>query len=98
MNSSEQNFLRLEDLELATPNWFERQVVRTLLLSGWSGVRHVGASWDGGADVVGRAGDTRWVVQVKTNRRQSSSEGVRDLKRAGILYNAQHGLAVARSE
>ena len=121
MNSSEQNFLRMADLEfsdtqtgsrgrlsrtllllrmadleLATPNWFERQVVRTLLLLGWSGVRHVGASWDGGADVVGRRGDARWVVQVKANRNQSSSEGVRDLERAGILYNAQHGLAVAR--
>ena len=96
MNSSEQSFLRMTDLELATPSWFERQVARTLLLLGWSGVRHVGASWDGGADVVGRSGDSRWVVQVKANRRQSSTEGVRDLERAGILYDAQHGLGVAR--
>ena len=96
MNASEQNFLRISDLDLATPNWFERQVVRTLLLLGWSGVRHVGASWDGGADVVGRTGDTRWVVQVKANRGQSSSDGVRDLERAGVLYSAQHGLAVSR--
>ena len=98
MNSSEQNFLRMADLDLATPSWFERQVVRTLLLLGWSGVRHVGASWDGGADVVGRTGDTRWVVQVKANRGQSSSDGVRDLERAGVLYNAQHGLAVAKGK
>ena len=96
MNSSEQNFLRAADLDLATPSWFERQVVRTLLLLGWNGVRHVGASWDGGADVVGRTGDTRWVVQVKANRGQSSSDGVRDLERAGVLYDAQHGVAVAR--
>ncbi len=95
MNSCEQNFLRMSDLDIATPSWFERQVVRTLLLLGWSGVRHVGASWDGGADVVGRTGDTRWVVQVKANRGQSSSDGVRDLERAGILYDAQHGVAVA---
>lgn len=96
MNSCEQNFLRMADLELANPNWFERQVVRTLLLLGWSGVRHVGASGDGGADVVGRAGDKRWVVQIKANRRQSSPDGVRDLERAGARYGARHGLAVAR--
>ena len=96
MSSYGRNFLRKSDLQLATPNWFERQVVRTLLLLGWSGVRHVGASWDGGADVVARVGDGRWVVQVKANRRQSSADGVRDLERAGIRYGAQHGLAVAR--
>ena len=98
MSLDEQNFLRMLDLELANPNWFERQVVRTLLLLGWNGVRHVGASWDGGADVVGRAGDKRWVVQVKANRKQSSSDGVRDLERAGARYGARRGLAVARGE
>ena len=96
MNSSEQNFLRMADLDLATPSWFERQVVRTLLHLGWSGVRHVGASWDGGADVVARAGDARWVVQVKANRRPAPADGVRDLERAGARYSALHGLAVAR--
>ncbi len=96
MTLDEQNFLRMLDLELANPKWFERQVVRTLLLLGWSGVRHVGASWDGGADVVARAGDKRWVVQVKANRRPSSSDGVRDLERAGIRYGARNGLAVGR--
>ena len=96
MNLPRQLYLRLADLELATPNWFERQVVRTLLLLGWSGVRHVGASWDGGADVVARAGDTRWVVQVKADRRPSPSKGVKDLERAGTRYGAQHGLGVAR--
>ena len=96
MNSPEDNFLRLTDLGPATPSWFERQVVRTLLLLGWSGVRHVGGSWDGGADVVARAGDTRWVVQVKANQRQASRDGVRDLERAGAKYNAKFGLGVAR--
>ena len=96
MTLDEQNFLRKSDLELANPNWFERQVARALFLLGWSGVRHVGSSWDGGADVVGRVGDERWVVQVKANRRQSSYDGVRDLERAGARYNARHGLAVAR--
>ena len=97
MNLSERNFLRMEDLELATPGWFERQVARTLLLLGWSGVRHVGASGDGGADVVARAGDTRWVVQVKANRRQATVDGVRDLERAGARYGALYGLGVARA-
>ncbi len=96
MIPNEQNFLRKADLQLATPNWFERQVVRILLFLGWSGVRHVGASWDGGADVVARVGDMRWVVQVKANRNESSTDAIRDLERAGSLYSAQHGLAVAR--
>ena len=96
MTPNGQNFLRKADLQLATPNWFERQVVRILLLLGWSGVRHVGASWDGGADAVARVGDTQWVVQVKANRNESSTEAIGDLERAGRVYNAQHGLAVAR--
>ena len=96
MSPDEQNFLRMIDLDLANPSWFERQVVRTLLLLGWSGVRHVGSSGDGGADVVGRVGDKRWVVQVKATRGRSSSDGVRDLERAGARYGARNGLAVAK--
>lgn len=96
MTANDQNFLRLADLESATPSWFERQVVRTLLLLGWSGVRHVGGSWDGGADIVARTGDTRWVVQVKASRWEASPDGVNDLERAGARYNARHGLGVAR--
>ena len=97
MNPDDQNFLRMPDLDLANPRWFERQVVRSLLLLGWSGVRHVGSSGDGGADVVGRVGDKRWVVQVKASRGRSSPDGVRDLERAGARYSALHGLAVAKS-
>ena len=97
MSLEEQNYLRMSDLDLASPNWFERQVVRTLLLLGWHGIRHVGASGDGGADVVGRVGDKRWVVQVKANRGRSSSDGVRDLERAGARYGARNGLAVAKA-
>ena len=96
MNPPKGNFLRLSDLEPATPKWFERQVVRTLLHLGWSGVRHVGGSWDGGADVVARQGDTRWVIQVKAGSRQANADGIRDLERAGTRYSARHGLAVAR--
>lgn len=96
MKLDDQNFLRMPDLDLANPRWFERQVVRSLLLLGWSGVRHVGSSGDGGADVVGRVGDERWVVQVKASRGRTSSDGVRDLERAGARYGAQHGLGVAK--
>lgn len=46
-------FLRRSDLRKAQPQWFERQVMRCLLLAGWDDLRHVGASWDGGADIVG---------------------------------------------
>ena len=47
--------------------------------------------------VVAREGDTRWIVQVKANRGQASPNGIRDLERAGALYDARHGLGVARA-
>ena len=90
------NYLRLADLDSAQPLWFERQVVRSLLFAGWSDVRHVGASWDGGADIVGRVQNDQWVVQVKAGKGRASAQGVRDLERAGVRYGIKHGLAVAR--
>ena len=90
------NYLRMSDLDSVQPIWFERQVMRSLMLAGWSDVRHVGAAWDGGADIVGHFQNTRWVVQVKAVRGRASVQGVRDLERAGIRYGVKHGLAVAR--
>lgn len=90
------NYLRLEDLESAQPIWFERQVMRSLMLAGWSDVRHVGSPWDGGADIVGVQQDTRWVVQVKAGKGRASVSGVEDLERAGLRYKIRNGLGVAR--
>ena len=70
--------------------------MRSLMLAGWLDVRHVGASGDGGADIVGIVQGTRWVVQVKANRGPASTDAIKDLERAAVLYSAKHGLGVAR--
>ena len=56
--------------------------MRSLMLAGLSDVRHVGATGDGGADLVAMDGDTRWVVQVKSGRGRASTEAIKDLERA----------------
>ena len=92
-----QYYLQESDLDNSQPIWFERQVMRSLILSGWLDVRHVGASGDGGADVIGTFEGERWVVQVKASRARASIDAIKDLERAATLYNAQHCLGVARS-
>lgn len=96
MTSSPYYFLQESDLDTAQPIWFERQIMRALILAGWLDVRHVGATGDGGADIVGTHNGTRWVVQVKARRGRASVDGIKDLERATTLYSTRHGLAVAR--
>ena len=90
------HFLRPADLREAQPGWFERQVMRCLRLAGWDDLRHVGRSWDGGADIVGLFHGERWLVQVKARRGAGPVEAIRDLERAATLYGAGKGLAVSR--
>lgn len=71
--------------------------MRSLMLAGLSDVRHVGATGDGGADLVAMDGDTRWVVQVKSGRGRASTEAIKDLERAAEIYAAHRCLGVARS-
>ncbi len=94
--NQQSGFLRTEDLDRARPEWFERQVMRCLGLAGWEDLRHVGRSWDGGADIVGLFRGERWLVQVKARRGAASAEAVRDLERAATLYGISRGLAVSR--
>ena len=92
-----QYYLQESDLDTSQPIWFERQVMRSLMLSGWLDVRHVGASGDGGADVIGTYLGERWVVQVKASRARASIDAIKDLERAATLYAAQRCLGVARN-
>lgn len=57
----------VDDLHLAGSGWqaFERTVERLLIAKGYDGVQRVGASGDGGADVVGTFNGRRWLFQVK---------------------------------
>lgn len=89
-------FLRAEDLRRGRPEWFERQVMRCLRLAGWDDLRHVGRSWDGGADIVGLFRGDRWLVQVKARKGAGTVDAVRDLERAATLYGISKGLAVSR--
>ena len=61
----------INDLSLAAPTWqaFERMIFRLLLQEGYHGVRLVGRSSDGGADIVARIGDKRWLFQAKNWKR-----------------------------
>ncbi|MFD4675233.1 DEAD/DEAH box helicase family protein [Lentzea sp. NPDC058450] len=54
-------------LHLAGSGWraFERTVERLLIAKGYEGVQRVGASGDGGADVIGTLNNRRWLFQVK---------------------------------
>ncbi len=70
--------------------------MRCLRLAGWEDLRHVGRSWDGGADLAGLYGGERWLVQVKARRGAASAEAVRDLERAAAVYGVNQGVAVAR--
>lgn len=90
-------FLRTSDLQHAQPEWFERQVMRCLALAGWEDLRHVGRSWDGGADIAGVFRGDRWLVQVKARKGLASVEAIRDLERAATLYGNTRGFAVSRS-
>ena len=96
MNSSPPLFLRTSDLDRAQPEWFERQIMRALALVGWEDLRHVGRSWDGGADIVGLSHGDRWLVQVKAHRGSASKQAVSDLERAATIYGVSRGLAVSR--
>ena len=96
MTSSPLLFLRTSDLDRAQPEWFERQTMRALALVGWEDLRHVGRSWDGGADIVGLSHGDRWLVQVKAHRGSASKQAVRDLERAATIYGVNRGLAVSR--
>lgn len=57
----------INDASLADSTWqaFERSIYRLLVLSGFSSVRLVGRSGDGGADIVASQGGERWLFQVK---------------------------------
>lgn len=96
--TEQQKFLRLADLEHGQAEWFERQIMRCLMLAGWDDLRHVGRAWDGGADIVGLFRDERWIVQIKARKASGSLDAIKDLERAAGIYGINKGIAVARGK
>lgn len=93
-----QAFLRITDLSNGQAEWFERQVMRCLALAGWDDLRHVGRSWDGGADIVGLFRGERWVVQIKARKVSGAVDAIQDIERAAAIYGVSKGLAVSRGK
>lgn len=91
-------FLRVTDLDKGQAEWFERQVMRCLALAGWDDLRHVGRSWDGGADIVGLFRGERWVVQIKARKASGAINAIQDVERAAAIYKVRKGLAVSRGK
>jgi len=91
-------FLRVTDLDKGQAEWFERQVMRCLALAGWDDLRHVGRSWDGGADIVGLFRGERWVVQIKARKASGAINAIQDVERAAAIYEVRKGLAVSRGK
>ncbi len=74
---------------------FTRLVERLMLHLNFTDISNVDGSGDGGADLVGRHSDVRWVIQAKskkTNRVDSSA--IEELLEGMRRYDAQRGAVV----
>lgn len=79
------------DVNLAGTGWqaFERTVQRLLIARGFQSVQLVGASGDGGADVIGTLAGRRWLFQVKRWRTAIGPEIVAQTVSACRRYDAE---------
>ena len=87
----------LSDSIMKGTDWraLERAVARLMMLAGWKNVAVVGASGDGGADIVGvryeKGVPQKWVVQVKAVLRGKyiGASAINEVMRAMSRYEAQ---------
>lgn len=87
----------LSDSIMKGTDWraLERAVARLMMLAGWKNVAVVGASGDGGADIVGvryeKGIPQKWVVQVKAVLRGKyiGASAINEVMRAMSRYEAQ---------
>ncbi|GAA3419975.1 DEAD/DEAH box helicase family protein [Streptosporangium vulgare] len=80
----------ITDLLLADIGWqgFERLVERLLLARGYEAVQRVGASGDGGADVIATLNGRRWLFQLKRWRTPVGPSAVAETLAACGKYDA----------
>jgi superfamily II DNA or RNA helicase len=85
------------DLHLADTGWqaFERTVERLLISREYDGVRRVGASGDGGADVIGTLHGRRWLFQMKRWRTPVGPSVVDQVLAACRRYDADIPVVVS---
>jgi superfamily II DNA or RNA helicase len=87
----------INQTSLANPTWqaFERMIFRLLLQEGYDGVRLVGRSNDGGADIIARIAGKRWLFQAKNWRRPVGHDVLKETMLALKAYEAQVPVVVA---
>ncbi|MDN3354626.1 DEAD/DEAH box helicase family protein [Actinomadura sp. DC4] len=80
----------VNDLLVAGTGWqgFERIIERLLLARGYAAVQRVGASGDGGADVIATLHGRRWLFQVKRWRSPVGPSAVAETLAACRRYDA----------
>lgn len=80
----------ISDASLSGVTWqaFERMILRLLQQEGYDGVRLVGRSSDGGADLVARIGGKRWLFQAKKWNRPVGNTVVDETRLALRAYRA----------
>jgi superfamily II DNA or RNA helicase len=87
----------INESTLARPTWqaFERLIYRLLMQEGYVGVRLVGRSHDGGADIIAGIGGKRWLFQAKNWKRKVGHEVLKETMSAVKAYRADVPVLVA---
>lgn len=88
-------FISKENIDSLTWQAFERAVCRLLLHEGFEGLRVVGQTSDGGADVLGHKALKRWLFQVKHWKSRVGPDVIDRTLEAMRSYRAQVPVVVA---
>lgn len=87
----------INEVALSGLSWqaFERSILRLLLHEGFEGVRLVGRSSDGGADIIARIAGKRWLFQAKNWNRAVGHKVIDETLVALRRYKADVPVIVA---
>jgi superfamily II DNA or RNA helicase len=88
-------FISKENIDSLTWQAFERAVCRLLLHEGFEGLRIVGQTSDGGADVLAHKASKRWLFQVKHWKARAGPDVIDRTLEAMRSYRAQVPVVVA---
>ena len=88
-------FVTKDNIDFLTWQAFERAVCRLLLHEGFDGLRIVGQTSDGGADVLAHKSGKRWLFQVKNWKARVGPEVIDRTLEAMRSYRAQVPVVVA---
>ena len=88
-------FISKDNIDSLTWQAFERVVCRLLLHEGFEGLRIVGQTSDGGADVLAHRASKRWLFQVKHWKARVGPDVIDRTLEAMRAYRAQVPVVVA---